>query len=150
MLDDNLIPTPILSNTSSWTHDFFVDSSGDLFIACEYYRDSVFGFLSLPLHGFGDVVVAKFGINTAISNQMVPPESFLLYPNPVSKYLYLSYGFKAGSVIEIYDISGRKILEKRINASLTKVDVSNYPKGIYIVRVIGNDNKVTTSKFIKE
>jgi len=50
----------------------------------------------------------------------------------------------------IYDINGRKILNETFNKYLVNIDISNYNKGIYIIKVTGSNEVIWSGKFIKD
>lgn len=89
--------------------------------------------------------LTKYVFNeTALSNDKFDlTDKFYVYPNPVKDILYLS----ASANIEIVDIFG-KILMKSENVS--EVNISNLSAGVYFAKVISNNNKNQTFKFIKQ
>ena len=68
-----------------------------------------------------------------------------VYPNPARNVLHFS---ETVSNIKIADFSGKIV--KNISTEETKIDVSDLPKGIYIVTVITKDGKSINHKVIKE
>jgi|GEM_PF-828100 len=66
------------------------------------------------------------------------------YPNPVEKTFNISYADPIRS-IEIYSITGQKLLSKNVNDTEIQLDLSHLSAGTYTVRII-TDN---SSKFIK-
>jgi len=70
-----------------------------------------------------------------------------LYPNPAVSTLYVK-GVKDAR-INIYNISGRKVYETNAAMETTRVNLSAYPKGIYMV-LIQKGQTVVTKKFIKK
>lgn len=76
----------------------------------------------------------------------------IVFPNPAKDVLniYLKQ-FKnlQNNSIFIYNIQGQMLLQQSIKQQQTEINISGYAKGIYIVKVINNDNPVV-SKFIKE
>ena len=58
--------------------------------------------------------------------------NLLAYPNPVDDILFIKgLENKESYSIEIYDITGRIITASNVN----KIDISSFPKGVYIARV---------------
>ena len=79
------------------------------------------------------------------------PLSAALYPNPVDEKLFVQSQFSEVHTIIIADISGRIVLEQSVHQSQTKqviVDVSNLFSGLYIVKLVGEDN-ARSLKFVK-
>lgn len=64
-----------------------------------------------------------------------------IWPNPVDKLMRL--GFTAGKYqhLSLTDINGRKLLTQNLSKtqSETKIDMSNRPKGVYVVELTGNN-----------
>ena len=67
-----------------------------------------------------------------------------IYPNPADKSIEMIFNKNSiGNNIQIYDISGKIILEKTIyNTIQQKVDISNLNKGVYFVKVGGLVHKL--------
>jgi rhamnogalacturonan endolyase len=58
--------------------------------------------------------------------------SIKIYPNPTSGELYIS-GVYSGT-IEVYDSMGKSLIKKSSN-TINSVDLSTYPKGLYLVKI---------------
>ncbi len=69
-----------------------------------------------------------------------------LYPNPAANMLQLQ-GVKE-SRVRIFDMTGRILFETGAAGDKIRVNVSGYPRGIYLVR-ISKGNTVVTKKFVK-
>jgi hypothetical protein len=59
-----------------------------------------------------------------------------MYPNPTSTYLTIEYS-SAITRLEILDITGRTIYVENPNATVSRLTVQEYSKGIYFVKVNG-------------
>ncbi len=76
--------------------------------------------------------------------------SFDLYPNPVSSILYLDLRGGQGlkSVISIYQSDGQLMNQHQPQiTSSEKIDVSNYPSGLYFIKVTQEDGHSVVKKF---
>ncbi len=75
----------------------------------------------------------------------------LIYPNPGRKEFQVTgYGLQVSqATVEIYDLNGRKLLEKQIPAGTAtmEIDVSGLKSGVYLCRLI-MENKNVTKKLI--
>jgi hypothetical protein len=76
---------------------------------------------------------------------------FEIYPNPAGKKFGVrssEFGVNGGT-LEIYDLNGRKLLEKQIpkGSETVEVDVSSLESGVYFCRLISK-NKSATQKLI--
>ena len=74
---------------------------------------------------------------------------FNIYPNPVNELLYISHPTENNFYIYISDITGKKIFKGEVQKQ-NPVNISQYPKGIYLLTVItGEIKKTNTYKIIK-
>lgn len=73
--------------------------------------------------------------------KVVDDLSVRIYPNPVSDILYVE-GVDIQK-IEIFDGTGRQVY---VSDNLFTVDMSSYPTGIYYLRVVTDQGKVSTKK----
>ena len=99
--------------------------------------------------------VAPGGVNTGITcSPFLSTSNFefssniSVYPNP-SKDVFSINSDTHGSII-IYNIMGKIIKTENLDLGITKFDLSNYPNGIYLLKVINDSNQTKTMKLIKE
>ena len=57
-----------------------------------------------------------------------------IFPNP-SDGLFFVELISTGNDVTIYDVQGRPILNKTINTNIARIDLTNYPKGIYVIEI---------------
>ncbi len=69
-----------------------------------------------------------------------------IYPNPVKDQLNINLVQNTETMIEIYDILGKRVFTRKINESIS-LDVSSLKSGLYLMKFIQND-RVTTKKLI--
>jgi hypothetical protein len=84
---------------------------------------------------------------SGIEDEIIVRSNFYINPNPVQDILTLRIAAR-NSKISIYDLNGKLLISKEIDDS-GNIDVSNFAKGIYIIKV-QNKDEVITQKFIKE
>jgi len=70
-----------------------------------------------------------------------------IYPNPVQKELHINLPGKTGT-LEIFDNSGKSVLQRDMAENNTSIDVSCLVNGIYLVKVL-SDNQLFTGKIVK-
>jgi len=78
-------------------------------------------------------------------------DATLVYPNPASKLLHVltKSGLHKPFVAQMFDISGRLVLEQTTDQDNFTIDVSNLRAGIYVLRLYnGYDVNITTEKII--
>ena len=74
-------------------------------------------------------------------------EDFKIYPNPAGDFLIVenASSSETKSVIEIYEISGRKIYSAECKNFPAIVNLSNFGKGVYLIKII-SDKKIFNKK----
>jgi len=73
-----------------------------------------------------------------------------VFPNPAIEYIYIKDDYNRVALIEIYNVVGRKMSDFSVNHAGAKYDVSNLPKGMYMVRMRdGNGNIIRTQRISK-
>ena len=82
------------------------------------------------------------------TNDFAFTSNISVYPNP-SKDIYSINSDAIGSIV-IYDLNGKIIETENLDLGITKLDLSNYPNGIYLMKVINDSNQTKTMKLIKE
>lgn len=90
--------------------------------------------------------VQKIG-NTGIFENHI--NTLKVYPNPTSSVI--NFDLKNGkNIVEIYDINGRKIYQDKSHTNKFTLNVSNYPVGVYLLKVTNEDEmSIYTGKFQK-
>lgn len=71
-----------------------------------------------------------------------------MYPNPTSNFITVS-GTDTINSYQLIDAQGRILVSSTNNDSNLKIDVSNYSKGIYYLKM-NFDKGTNTEKVIKE
>ena len=87
-----------------------------------------------------------FNKNPILSSPSFEKLNVVIYPNPVSDKLYVSSENIVIEKLNIYSISGQKVLEQ--HTSINTVDVSSLSKGMYFIEIATSEGK-TVKKFIK-
>jgi PKD repeat protein len=72
----------------------------------------------------------------------------IVYPNPASHSITVE-GDIAGSLIRLYDLTGKHVKSVKMAYSLETVDISDFAPGIYLFRVVSNDRDISGT-FIKQ
>ena len=91
---------------------------------------------------------AGLPVNTTIDIDNTAANEVAIYPNPANDYITIEVPNIFGS-ITIYNAAGVAVAEKRIETNTIKMDVSAYPKGAYLAKIISG-NKCVTKSFIVE
>jgi hypothetical protein len=72
-----------------------------------------------------------------------------VYPNPTTNYLTLKVEDNSNLSYQLYDLQGKVIENKKVNANSTIITMEALPKATYFLRVTDNKNTVKTFKVIK-
>jgi hypothetical protein len=135
----------------------FRDSIDNSVLAIEFYHDTLIisgGFWTLgtdTIHkiaqwsggNYTDTCNVYVGINDIedLSNEVT------IYPNPTTgNFTIYIENFKEAK-LEIYTISGQVIIQQPLFENSTLIDLSNYPKGLFLAKIIA-DNEVTVKKIV--
>ena len=86
-----------------------------------------------------------------INESEVDNGQLIVYPNPVHDQFTLSLRDQKSieAQLTLYDIAGRKMLQKPFTGNL-KLDVESFESGLYIIEVRDNENRMMKAKVIKQ
>jgi len=76
--------------------------------------------------------------------------TFNIYPNPVNNILTISYENADKARVEIFNSLGKMIQSFELNQSETKINLSNFSSGIYLIRLYDEYQNCGIQRFIKE
>ena len=82
------------------------------------------------------------------------PEAFKVWPNPVEDVVNVqctmnNVQFEVETV-EVFDIYGKLVRVENVAENLARVNVSDLPAGVYVLRVTGADGRVYHRKIVKK
>lgn len=84
-----------------------------------------------------------------ISENELPYPVFIIYPNPSTGRFTITTTQSSEGQIIIKDLLGRLILTQPINQQIA-IDISNHPKGVYLVEYINDEGLVYVEKVVLE
>jgi len=85
----------------------------------------------------------------AIPPKPISAQTFKIYPNPDYAHgLIVTAPTPNTENVIIYDVKGQIMVNQSINKSITNIDTSTLAMGVYIVKVINNNNVVDVRKII--
>ena len=86
------------------------------------------------------------------SIQKVSVGTITLSPNPATTYLTIqsSENFPANTSFQLFDITGRMVLQKQLNIQTTQIELSGVSKGMYLYNVVSNKERVGAGKVVVE
>jgi len=90
---------------------------------------------------------------TGLQEMTIPGLEVRVYPNPVSDMLMIEV-IQTGNDLfryELFDITGRKLVLKKMNSNIEEIDMSSYVSDIYLLHVSDPTLKhVKICKIIKQ
>ena len=103
-------------------------------------------------HGTGDII---YGVQAqfsplGFSHEEEEVSLIKLFPNPTANLLYIvNNGNSRELQVNIYDLTGKSMLSKQISRTYEILDVGNFTRGFYFVKIYDDTgNIVRTSKII--
>ncbi len=74
-----------------------------------------------------------------------------IYPNPAATRLVVAYRDNAPvrKVINVYDLVGRLVTMSEVNDAVTTIDLSDVPRGVYVVRVSADGRAVAHEMVVR-
>ncbi len=102
-----------------------------------------------------DIFVLKIDSNgntTWIKNITMPNQSINIFPNPATTVVNINLKNSNQQIahISIFDMQGKLVLHKQINAKQAKLDVSKIAKGLYVVDGETSEGFKFAGKLVKE
>ena len=80
----------------------------------------------------------------------IEPSTASVFPNPSSDVINISLDKGQLLKIELFSITGRLIFKKDLNSRTYALNISDYPSGVYLVRVFNQNNDIVNTKILKE
>lgn len=99
----------------------------------------------IDVSGNSASVTAQVTVNSNIGINNEQTEQLSIYPNPIKHEAHIT-GLTGIKEIVVYNQAGQPI--KTTNES--RIDLSDFAKGMYFIRVIQNNGVITTSKVVKQ
>ncbi|MBP9849776.1 MAG: VCBS repeat-containing protein [Flavobacterium sp.] len=75
--------------------------------------------------------------------------NFKIYPNPTQNEINIELNSVSNARLEVFDINGRLLQKQSLNTSQSKLDINQFPSGMYLFKVTSNEGTATT-KVVKQ
>lgn len=95
-------------------------------------------------------IFTEFQIPSGVSiKELSSVANIKIYPNPASDCIFIESATNAknGSIVNMYDINGRLILNRATNEKTVKVDLNGFKTGMYLMEVI-NETGVSRNRIM--
>ena len=73
-----------------------------------------------------------------------------VYPNPATDWLYLKYDNTRSITLEIFNLSGQRVLQHQHMAPKESIEISHLPTGLYLLRFVDEFGNVAMEKLVVE
>lgn len=84
-----------------------------------------------------------------LSTSDVKSQGLKIYPNPSNGIFVVETGTGVSSLkAEVYDMSGKQIYTQDFKGSKADLNLTQYPKGVYVLRLMDNNGKVHSAKLM--
>ncbi len=106
------------------------------------------------IHGVGSMsgtitVVAEGTLSTPPVGEQT---KFSIFPNPSSEFMNISIPENSSETLklEVFNVLGKRVLTQQLNNLNSKINISKWNSGVYLVRLNSSDNTTTlTKRFVK-
>lgn len=93
-----------------------------------------------------DFVLGDFATLSTSSFESI---DLTVYPNPTADFWNISTSNQIISLVEVFDMTGKRVIEKQPQSLSSKIDASILVSGSYILKIT-TDKSTTTKKLIKQ
>lgn len=98
-----------------------------------------------------DLALEYFGGTAVLSTPEISEADISLYPNPFTDTITLNFPTTEDLEFTIYSIEGKRILNRKIQATNTTISLASLSSGMYFGQLKdGNGNNIVTKKLIKQ
>jgi hypothetical protein len=99
----------------------------------------------------GDYQSDCFEVNVGINDQdQYNRKFFTVYPNPANDQITIELSkLERDPHLTIFNVNGRKVIERKIVENETQIDISALQRGVYFVR-LQNEKTIEVGKMVKE
>jgi len=95
----------------------------------------------------GSITITLEGVILGVED--VTLNETILFPNPANKTVTIT-SLNSVQSIHIYNALGSEVLTMNsINANSQQIDISNFPSGIYLVKVLDSPNNISVKRLVK-
>ena len=106
---------------------------------------------NFPNYRLGTGPVCDPSITTSTAQVFQAIQPVMVWPNPAHDVIHLDLPEnKSGGIYQIYNYTGRLVASASVTSIDTGINISSYPKGIYVVRYIDIDGGAYSGKVVVE
>jgi hypothetical protein len=93
----------------------------------------------------------EISVNTSIQQAEGKKLNCIAYPNPTQDLLILKLenSISVDCIYELYETTGKLLINRTIESNETDISLSSYKTGVYFLKVIQNGNEIIVFKIVK-
>lgn len=124
------------------------DQDGNLYLTGTSHGTMQFDTCSYTGVSFYYPYLAKLNTNLSTGTSKTDvTENMLIYPNPATDVLIIENKDAGQNTIILSSLTGQEIIQVSGNSRETRIDVSNLPPGVYMIKLV-NETSASLSKII--
>lgn len=127
------------------------ENTGQAYVKVKVYQDRDSAATARYIHYRAKQATATNTLSKKL--QTNASSSIQIYPNPVEDYLQVkNQGNRDIKKIDVHNILGSKVISHRAepNAIINRLNMQDLKKGIYMIRVYGENNRVLMTKSVSK
>ena len=99
---------------------------------------------SLPslIAGANQAQIKYDGLITTSNNNLPIDNTLAIYPNPSTAVFHITQSVNQFKIVEVYSINGTLIQKHALTSNTESIDLSGYSKGMYVLKLIGDDKSL--------
>lgn len=136
---------PVSINYNSW--DNWISGIHFIGIRKEINNIIYLGWIKVDVSGFYKIEILEYALNSPILGSE-ENTSFQFYPNPGTDEIFIDFEFNPKVEIEVYDLTGALIFQKKATENHSVIDVKDWSSGPYFFH-LNDSGKIIHKKFIK-
>ncbi len=127
------------SGTDPYLEDIWYENNPEIDMFSIHFADETTGYIVGTKNSVGAIWKNGTGINTMGVKDEVLDQTIKVYPNPVSKEININIEFNKETsdnyTILFTDLTGKQLYSKSFNEPKIKINIAQFPKGIYMLSV---------------
>ncbi|MFD2890623.1 T9SS type A sorting domain-containing protein [Flavobacterium chuncheonense] len=103
--------------------------------------------------GFDNYLVKATAADNLLAAETFSNElgsTLAIYPNPVKDVLNVKTDTENIKSVQIYDVKGRVVKDVIVNQNSSQLNVADLESGVYMIKIVTDQDSSTTKKFIKQ
>lgn len=99
---------------------------------------------------FNNVQCIQITVDNTLSNEEIEQNKIVIYPNPTTGILKVESGNQLKSY-QLFNLAGQLIMQDDIsNSQSQSIDISSVVKGVYLIKLLGQNGAINTFRIIKK